>query len=127
MRAEEFRWRRGDTLAAAGVLLLALGILFLFIRNGYGDAAQKAEIYLHGEKIKEVDLAQDQSFSIHGRYTNEITVEGGRISVSHSDCPGKDCVYSGWKSRAGEGIVCLPNEVEIRILGDAEVDFVTGK
>ena len=54
--------------------------------------------------------------------------EPGRIRVSHSDCPSQDCVRTGWVSRSGGQIVCLPNRLIITITGsDApEADAVTG-
>ena len=52
----------------------------------------------------------------------------GAVAVTASDCPGNDCVHSGWISAAGRSIVCLPNRLEVRITGGAGdgVDAVTG-
>ena len=49
------------------------------------------------------------------------------IAITGSDCPGEDCVHSGWIKASGRSIVCLPNKVEIRIVGQSDdVDFVVG-
>jgi len=56
-----------------------------------------------------------------------VTVKNGKIAVTHSDCPGKDCVGCGWQSQSGRSLVCLPNRMEIRIVtAKSDVDFVVG-
>ena len=62
-----------------------------------------------------------------GEYKNVITVSEGAISITASDCPGEDCVHSGAIRTSGRSIVCLPNEVEVRVVNAAsDVDFVVG-
>jgi len=129
-KPSEFKWKKGDAVAIAAVALLAVGIIAGFALYGRGKGTVTAVIYQNGEMIREVSLSESQSFEIGGDYHNTVTVKDGKISVSDTDCPGSDCAHSGWKSRAGESIVCLPNKVEIRIQSDKKsedaVDFVTG-
>ena len=49
-----------------------------------------------------------------------IGVDGDQIYMIDSACPDKVCVHMGRKSLAGELIVCLPNRVVIRILGESD-------
>ena len=61
------------------------------------------------------------------KYSNTITVKDGKIAVTESDCPGEDCENCGWSDSTGRSIVCLPNEVEIRIIAEPseeDVDYV---
>ena len=81
-------------------------------------------LYRDGELVKEVSLQTEQSFSVSGDYTNTVTVKDGKIAVTHSDCPGADCVHSGWISRAGQSIVFLPNRTEIRLVGEKTEDGI---
>jgi len=123
----EFKWKKGDLAAVFAVAVFAASIFLLFVSGGYGKTAGTAEIYLNGEKVREVNLFEDQSFALQGEYENRVMVKDGKIAVSESDCPEEDCVHTGWRSCAGESIVCLPNHMEIRIKGESDVDFVTGK
>lgn len=120
------RFQKGDFLAIGAVLLLAAAVFALFLpKKNPGEVT--AEIYLRGQCIRRLPLTRDQEFTVTGDYTNTITVSGGKIAVTDSDCPGRDCVSCGWAGSAGRSIVCLPNGLEIRIVGgSSEVDFVVG-
>ena len=124
IRTEALRFRKGDLVAVAVVIALSLSILGCFLFGNKAPSSQ-AEIYLHGELIKTVDLTVDQTFVVENRYRNTVTVTDGAVAITDSDCPGKDCVYSGSIRTAGRVLVCLPNGVEIRAVStETDVDFV---
>lgn len=116
--------KKGDFLAAALVILLAAGLsVFLWVRGR--DAGEAAvEIYQNGAIVRELSLDADQTFVLSGDYENTVAVEDGKIAITHSDCPGADCVRSGWADQPGETIVCLPNRTEIRLVGTKAEDGV---
>ena len=116
-------YRKGDNLAVAVVLLLAVVVLLCFLPSKSVPAV--AQVYQNGTMVKTLPLDEDQTISIAGKYTNNITVLDGKVAITKSDCPGEDCVHSGWTGSAGRSIVCLPNGVEVRIAGlSDDVDFV---
>lgn len=122
----KLRFQKGDWLAIGLVVLLAVCVAVCFLPKD-ASAHASAEIYLNAQKIQTVDLAKDQTFTVTDRYTNEITVSNGKIAITHSDCPGEDCVHSGAIQNTGRSIVCLPNGLEIRIVAaSGDVDFVVG-
>ena len=60
-------------------------------------------------------------------YPLTIRLEPGRVCIGESACPSQDCVHTGWISRAGEQIICLPNRLVISLTGgQQEFDAVTG-
>ena len=80
---------------------------------------------------EEMSLEEDRVFYVDGAYRNEVTVQNGTVRVSHSNCPGTDCVFMQPISSPGRTLVCLPNRVEIRVVNadgtaqsDDDVDFV---
>lgn len=120
------KFQKGDWIAIALVAVLAVFVALLFFSRASQPAA-KVEIYHQGELVKTLSLDRDDSFTFVGKYTNVITVQNGKVFVSYSDCPGEDCVHSGKISAAGRSLVCLPNGVEVRIVGKSDdVDFVVG-
>jgi len=120
------RFQKGDYLAVAVTLLLAAVVFLAFLPRETGDIPM-AEIYLEGTLVRRVSLDTSAEFSVTGDYMNTVTVRDGKIAVTESDCPGGDCVHSGWIGTSGRSIVCLPNRMEIRIVSaPGDVDFVVG-
>ncbi len=118
------RFRKGDMVAIVAVLLLT-GLVFAMFLPGQTASGAVAEIYQNGKLLKTVSLAEDQEFTVEGAYRNTVTVRDGQIAVTASDCPGQDCLHCGFTGTAGKSIVCLPNGLEIRVVGRSDdVDFV---
>lgn len=125
-KQEHLRFRKGDFLAIAAVILLAVLVALVFLPK-HAEGSVLAEIYRDGELVNTLSLEEDISLEITGRYTNVITVRDGEIAMTESDCPGEDCVHSGGIRTSGRSIVCLPNGVEIRVVTKtSDVDFVVG-
>lgn len=119
-----FRFRKGDLLAVGLVLAAAVLLtVFFWLRYSKTEAAV-ARIYLNGELVHEMPLDVDAEYAVSGAYHNTVTVKNGKVSVTFTDCPGGDCLRTGWIDSAGRSIVCLPNHMEIVITGEASVDAV---
>lgn len=118
------RFKRGDLLAFALVLLIAAAVFLCFLPISRDEPGGMVEIYQDGMLVKSCSLAQNAELEISGEYLNTISIADGRAAITKSTCPGEDCVHSGWISAAGRSIVCLPNRVEVRITGlTDDVDF----
>ena len=116
--------RKGDLLAGALVLLMAAGLSLGLWAYARTTPDVSVEIYQNGQLVREVSIDSDQEFSLGGDYTNTVRVEGGKIAIVRSTCPGSDCVHSGWVGTAGQAIVCLPNKTEIRLVGTRPHDGI---
>ena len=113
------KWRKGDFVIIAVVILAAVGIWFFPF--GSSSRATKVEIYSEGKL--------SYTHSTDGEF--EETVSGctvklsdGKVSVSSATCPDKVCVHTGAISKAGEIRVCVPNRVSVKISGEEEFDAV---
>lgn len=125
-KQEHLRFRKGDILAIATVVLIAVLVALCFLPKN-GDVSVIAEVYQGGNLVKSVSLDENTSFVISGKYINTIIVENGKIAITESNCPGEDCVHSGAIHATGRSLVCLPNEVEVRVVNSpSDVDFVVG-
>lgn len=114
------------TLLAALVLVSGAAAFFLFS----GQDGTVARVYQNGELIHSVDLSRVEepyAITVSGKAENTVSVENGRICVSHATCPDQVCVHQGWISNGVVPIVCLPNRliIEIQGRGDAGVDAVS--
>ena len=118
-------FRAGACIAVALVLALAVGIGLLFLPpSDTGEAVVR--IYRNGELLRELPLSAEERVEINGKYENTVEIRDGAVAITHSTCPGEDCVHSGRTSKPGRSLVCLPNGVEIRIVGSRDIDFVVG-
>ena len=126
VKQEYLQFHKGDILAIAAVVILAVLVAVCFLPKNGSDAVV-AEVYQDGELLRTLSLGENASFVVTGTYTNTITVENGKIAITASDCPGEDCVHSGAIHTSGRSIVCLPNGVEVRVVSaQSDVDFVVG-
>lgn len=118
--------RVSDFLLALMIAAAAVALFFCFAKPK--EQGKTAEIYLDGQLLYSVDLIKDdgKTFKAEGDYTNIIEVSNGKIRVKSSDCPGESCVHTGWIDTEGRSVICLPNKMEIRIVGDGGVDAVVG-
>ena len=123
---DRLRFRWGDLLAIGLVAVLAVLVLLCFL-PGQAEPAAYVEVYHRGQLVHVLPLEQDAAVTVAGKYTNTITIRQGRVAVTDSDCPGGDCVGCGWIDSTGRVLVCLPNEVEVRVVAQGgDVDFVVG-
>ena len=117
---------KGDVVVISFVIMLAILIGVVFWMKTGTEQGNVVVVYQEGEKIHELSLDKDTEVLIENNYTNKLIVRDRKAAIVESDCPGMDCVHSGWISGKGRSLVCLPNRVEIRIEGevDSEVDFI---
>ena len=126
MNREKLRLRPGDFLVAGVILLTALGLLAALAARAQGKPLT-VQVYMNGALVREMSAWTSLTFTVEGTYCNVVSVDYGRVAVVESDCPSQDCVHTGWCSHAGQSIICLPNGVEIRLVGGApEIDAVAG-
>lgn len=62
--------------------------------------------------FKLADKSTSESFELDGAM---IELQQGRIRIESSDCPNQICVHTGYISKKGEKIVCLPKKLVIEI------------
>lgn len=114
----------GDAVVILCVIIVAVFIGILCWNQTNTQESSIAVIYKNGKKVEELSLYQDTEYRVENLYTNKIVVKDKKVAIVESDCPGADCVHSGWIGENGRSIICLPNRVEIRMEGTAEVDFI---
>ena len=113
-------------IAILTAILLLCGISGWYLM-GSREAAFRAEILSEGKVVQTVDLYTSATYTVtteDGGY-NVITVKDGKIAVTEADCPDHYCMMRGF-CNGGTEIVCLPNRLVIRFLGESEIDGVVG-
>ena len=89
-------------------------------------AADSAVITALGQATRHVSLRHDQMLVVPGPLgASVLEIKAGRVRFRASPCRGKQCIHSGWLSRAGDFAACLPNRVSVTLTGaGAQYDAV---
>lgn len=86
-------------------------------------------IQVEGKTVHRAHLLEPGETVVEG-VRGEVRVEtrDGKVAITHAECPNHICVRTGWRSRGGEVIVCVPNKTVVRIVGETRgsVRAVTG-
>ncbi|MDI6870143.1 MAG: NusG domain II-containing protein [Bacillota bacterium] len=123
-----------------GLLILALlaaGAAGLWLVRGVpGNAAAAgrwARVEVDGRTVARVPLDGPRQEWVQGRWGKVLLeADTGRIRVKDEQplCPRRICLSTGWVSRPGQPIVCVPNHLVVRVeggspAGEGSYDAVT--
>jgi hypothetical protein len=106
-----FAWR--DVLI---ILCLSVISCAFYLWSAGGTDGAYAEIAVDGEVVDVLPLQEERLYSPTGRPAVRISVRGGAVGFTASDCPDRVCIHSGFLSLRGQSAVCLPNRVVVRIV-----------
>ncbi len=107
-------------IALIVVFLVISGVLFAHFHKQSGS---KVEIRYGDRLIGTFLLSEDQIIEIDDGIAAEI--KDGKVHMLRSTCPHQVCVQQGWSSTPARPIICVPNKVYIRILGDDDEMMIT--
>ena len=115
--------KKADIALFAALVLIGLASLgFLLTGEGSGSTVN---ITVDGEAYGSYPLAVDRVIDVDTEFGhNQITISGGRVWVSETDCSGHDCEHFGKISLAKQSIMCLPHKLIVSISGKSDVDIV---
>ncbi|MCT4605121.1 MAG: NusG domain II-containing protein [Marinisporobacter sp.] len=115
-----------DLVIVISVLLIAFAALGV---NQYrisiieeNSNVLRAEITVKGELYKVVPLSEKkEEYTVETDLGKNIIIfHDLGVSITEADCPDHICVETGFISKPGEIIACLPHKVVIEIKGDME-------
>ncbi|MFI3326241.1 MAG: NusG domain II-containing protein [Clostridia bacterium] len=109
---------KGDIIIVLAIIISAVIIFILMSPKTYDNNV--LEIYMNGELIDTVELAEDTQMTIEidDVAHNTIEIVGEQVRIINSTCYDHVCENTGYISKAGEVIVCMPNKLLLKIVGD---------
>ncbi len=111
-------------LGLLGLLILCLGLSFFLLDSG--GKSCRIEIYSRGELRYTLSLLEDRTVTVEtDTGTNTVTIRDGAVAVTQASCPDHYCMHRGFCT-GGADIVCLPNRLVIRFVGEQEIDGAVG-
>jgi hypothetical protein len=106
------------------IIIISVYLIFFGNENMVSQNEKTVYVYSNNELIGEYILRDDfkdeiEIESANGGY-NTLHIEDGQIWVHDASCPDKVCITQGRISENGEMIVCLPNQMLIKIIDKGE-------
>lgn len=114
-------WRRLTPLDRLVVVTLLLGVGAAFVLVGQRPRGERVVVEQGGRVVFTAPLGADRSVSLPGPLGETVVaIRGGRACIAAASCPNKVCMGMGEAARRGELIVCVPNDLLVRIEGGAD-------
>ncbi len=106
--------------------ILCTSIAIFFLRTT--EKSNYAYVYLKNENILTINLnTKLKTYTVEGTLGSVIIEAGnGKIRVIEEKSPKHICSRQGWVSKVGDTIICLPNEIVIKLSGKVELDTIVG-
>lgn len=113
----------GDKILIVVVLFIAVGsLVYQFVAPK--EAGGEVVIEVDGEIVKRFDLPQEDLIEYKVQVDeddyNVVQVLGSKAQVSEATCPEQIDVHDGWIDNPGEMLVCIPNKVVVKIVGNQQ-------
>ena len=114
---------RYDLWIIVGLLLVVA--VFAFLTRRQSDAEiLRGHVYVAGMPVKTLYLdGTEKSFVPSQLPAIELLVGQRGVAFIRSDCPNQICVHTGWLNRPGHFAACIPNQVLLVIVGEAEAQL----
>jgi hypothetical protein len=105
------------------IMILFFGALVLFGFRYFpvSKSVLTAEVQLQGKQIRSIAISQTDRRIIRIAIPKGIArleIKDGAVRLLEMPdrlCPRKICSHTGWIRRSGESIICVPNQLVIRL------------
>ncbi len=118
---------RNDIILAVVMIFVAAAGFLLY--KGTQKAGSYVVVVQDGEELQRFSLNEEMEYRIEqeDEHYNLLCIKGGKAYMQSADCPDQICVNHRPISNVGETIVCLPNEVVIKVIANKaapQIDMV---
>lgn len=119
-------FKTADLILVGGLLVVAAVLFFTLSRWSVDGGA--VEVQVDGVTVAILPLDADTTYMIDGADGghNTLVIADGKATVTEATCPDGVCVRHRAIDRAGQSIICLPNKVVVRVVGEPTVDAEAG-
>lgn len=102
--------------------LLAFALFSLlgtaFVAHSLGKPTE-AVVSVNGQNTAHFTLQRESRISVRGMLgESKIEIAEGKVRIVSSPCLQKVCVHQGWISKPGDAVICAPNQVVVKIVGE---------
>lgn len=106
------------------ILSVIIMLIFIFI-NISKEEGSVAEVYYEDTLILTIDLNIDKEYVVEGDLGDVVLeVKNKEIRVKEENSPKHICSKEGFIGDSSRTLVCLPNKVIVKIVGETKMDGV---
>ena len=115
--------KKGDYIL--GGIILAIGIVAMIYISSNKVEGNRVIVTVNNQEYKELPLNKDATLEIKGDYgINLLQIKDGKADIVEATCKDGVCVHSRAISNQDETIICLPNKVIVKVVGDSNQDII---
>lgn len=109
------------------ICLILIGGALSYLAFSGSSTGDLVVVKVNGEVYGKYSLTKDRTITVNrDGHMNKITIKGGKVQVSKSNCKNQVCVKLGSISTTHQNIVCIPNKVVVSIEGKGgEYDVIS--
>ena len=115
--------KKKDIILIIVLLVISIGGLLAYQLFGKLLDVDQAEVVviMHGEEYGRYPLDENQEIVIKATHGNSILrIQDGKAKMISAGCPDQVCVEHAAISMGYDNIVCIPNEINVKIEGGQE-------
>ena len=109
-----------DILILIIPIAIAVICIMMFSSKTIG---KNARIIVDGEIIDKISLQKDAVYNFNLKEDNIVEVKNGKIGIKSANCKDKTCIDTGYISKSGDVICCVPSALVIVIEQDENNEF----
>ena len=107
-----------DVILIGTLLIISLSVFLVFYLNR--TEGSTVVVSVDGNQVAEYPMSVNATYYLNNG-TNVLVIEDNTAYIKEANCPGfQDCVQEGKIRFVGERIICLPNRLEVEIVGEGE-------
>ena len=120
----QLRLNKYDIIVTLAILIVSLVMLFYVLNNDV-TSEKKADVYYENNLVYTFDLNKQENVKFEIEATNGLVViesENGKVRVIQETSNKNICSIQGWSDSIINPIVCLPNNLYIKISSSSDED-----
>lgn len=118
--------KKKDIILIIVLLVISIGGIFIYQMIGKQSLGSNAEVVvqIHGEEYGRYSLNKDQEIEIKATHgTSILKIEDGKAKMLSAGCPDQVCVKHSAIYTNYDDIVCIPNEIIVKIENGQESEL----
>ena len=119
----QLKLNKYDIVVTVLIIGISLLLMFFILRNDDKNSKKIAHVYYHNKIVHTFDLSKKESEIFKIEATNglvKIESKDGKVRVINETSKHHICSIQGWSDSTINPIVCLPNNLYIKIITQEE-------